>query len=188
MSFLKANQQGVYHHALLIIDNKVLESGDKNIPPKLIGCFFDMDACAVEGSSAKRLSVKRGPNMRMVSENKMLIPVIAYVECGGSVVLVEGVDKITGWVRKNGKNLEFRGHGLKQCLKRVGAKPGDRLLVSMRLQGDQLVMELRLLRKEAVTEEVLAAMKRFLVPRKPWGQKVTKVGRAALRCAACVAL
>ncbi len=171
-SFLEANKEGM-SHALLRIDNTAWESGDKNIPPVLMGCFFDINTSTVEG-----ILVKHGPLMCMDSETTMRIPVIAHIECRGSRQLVKGV-KISGWLRKDGY-MEFRARDLEKGLKKVGAQPGDWVLVSMKRQGDQLLVELKVMQQEAVTEEVRAAMKPFLVTRKPRGQKAKQVGRAAL--------
>ncbi len=169
LSFLKANPEGM-HHALSTIEGT--ESGNKNIPTGLIGRLFDFDV-----STSSALSVKRGPLMRMVSEKKVSIPVTTYVAYEGERQEVE-CKEIIGWLRNN-DTMEFRARHLEKRLAEVGAQPGNLVLVSMTVQDGQLAMELRVLRQEAVTEEVRAAMKRFLVTRKPRGQKANKVGRAA---------
>lgn len=176
VSFLEDTEEGVYHD-LVIIEGTA--PGDLNIPPELMDCFFVYDVLSVEGSSAKRLSVMRSPNMRMVSETKMCIPVITDVQRGGSRHRV-ACKNITGSVGSDGENVEFRAKDLEKCLIKTCAEPGDAVLVSMRDENNKVKMELRVMQQAAVTEEVLNAMERFLVPPKPRGQEAKKVGRVAL--------
>ncbi len=184
-SYLKATQDGT-SHVLRSIDNTAWGFGFKNVPKELVGRFVDIDFECDPNGTRKGFYVKRGPNMRIVSKTKARIPVITHAVYGGERHLVQRKVWISCTLRKDGC-MEFRIYGLKKCLGEMGAQPGDWLLVSMTLQGDQLAMELKVLQQAAVTDKMLDDMERFLVDKpvapKPRGQKANTVGRAA--CSMC---
>ncbi len=185
LAFMEAAAKEGMNHAFFCLPGAALTDGVKNVPPDLMAFLADFDA------SAEGFVVQHGPWVGLDKVAKTMgMPVFAQVVHRGSECWPQDL-YIKGKVRNNGR-VEHKLSLLKECLKKMGGELGDWLLLSWKPQGGPMFAQLRLLRKEAVTKEVRAAMESFLVvppaAGKQRGQKAKQqVGGAALRCAAYIA-